>query len=318
MGTTGDDFSQESAHRRQIALMAQLGKIAASIRTIDDLFSWLASTMIERFDVQVIQFWVNQTYRTGQVSTELRRMARQDLTLPQQIVTNTYVAEVAGHIMNSKNSFMLQRMESLFHQHQATLLGRYGLRYCCGYFLSSNALLVPTNDQLSPEKLPTPLAALALLFLRQPLPLEVQRTIEYTFKQAIQFGEVRGLLLPPTSVPRIPPTPVLRTPGGYQLEPFPQKPPIILNELVPHRKEDASLMSTSNPLTSVNPIADKQARRLYAAINGHRNVEELRRTARLSQAEVYKALQVLVVERRIEVYDARGQLIDGSLLLDNH
>src|SRR5438270_10619604 len=99
MGTTGDDFSQVSAHRRQIALMAQLGKIAASIRTIDDLFSWLASTMIERFDVQIIQFWVHQAYRTGQVSTELRTMARQDLTLPQQIVTNTYVAEVAGHLI---------------------------------------------------------------------------------------------------------------------------------------------------------------------------------------------------------------------------
>jgi hypothetical protein len=318
MGTTGDDFSQVSAHRRQIALMAQLGKIAASIRTIDDLFSWLASTMIERFDVQIIQFWVHQAYRTGQVSTELRTMARQDLTLPQQIVTNTYVAEVAGHLINSRNSLMLQKMESLFHQHQATLLGRYGLHYCCGYLLSRNALLVPANDELFSEKLSTPLAAVALLFLRQPLLLEVQRTIEDTLKQAMQFGEARGLLLPPTSVPRIPPTPVLRTSGGYQPEPFPQNPLLALNELIPHRKEDASLMSTSNPLTSVNPIADKQARRLYAAINGHRSMEELGRIAHLTPAEAYKALQVLLVERRIEVYDVRGQPINGSQLLDNH
>ena len=77
-------------------------------------------------------------------------------------------------------------------------------------------------------------------------------------------------------------------------------------------------MSTSNPLTSVSPIADKQARRLYTAINGHRSVEELRRIAHLTLAEVYKALQVLLVERRIEVYDGKGQPIDGSLLLDDH
>jgi hypothetical protein len=184
--------------------------------------------------------------------------------------------------------------------------------------LSSNALLVPANDQLSSEKLPTPLAAVALLLLRQPLPLEVQRTIEYTLKQAIQFGEAHALLLPPPSVPRIPPTPVLRTPGEYQVEPFPQKAPLILDELVPRRKEDASLMSTSNPLNSVRPIADKQARRLYATINGHRSMEELGRIAHLTPAEVYKALQVLVVEQRIEIYNVTGQLIDGSLLLDKH
>src|SRR5947209_8224191 len=126
MGSTGDDFFQVSANRRQIALMAQLGKVAASIRTIDDLFFWLASTVVERFDVQVMQFWANQHYRTGQVSTELRTMVRQDLTLPQQMVTNAYVAEIAGHIMTSRNTLMPQRMESIFHRHQATLFGRYG------------------------------------------------------------------------------------------------------------------------------------------------------------------------------------------------
>jgi hypothetical protein len=318
MGTNSDDFSQVSAHRRQIALMAQLGKIAASIRTIDDLFFWLASAVVERFDVQVMQFWANQPYRTGQISTELRTMVRQDLTLPQQVVANTYVVEIAEHIMNSRNTLMLQSIGSIFHQHQAALLGRYGLRYCCGYFLSSNALLMPANDSLSAEKLPTPLVAVALLILRQPLLPEVQRTIEYTLKQAMQFGEARALLLPPTTVPRIPFTPVLRTPDGYQLEPFPQKVPLVLDELVPRRKEDASLMSTSNPLTSVSPIADKHARRLYAAINGHRSMEELGRIAHLTPAEVYKALQMLVVEHRIEIYDVRGQPIDGSLLLDNH
>jgi hypothetical protein len=298
--------------------MAQLGKDAASIRTIDELFFWLASAVVERFDVQVMQCWVNQLYHTGQVSTELRSMARHDPTLPQQIVANTHVAEVAGHIINAGNTLLLQRLESIFRQHQATLLARYGLRYCCGYFLSSNALLVPADDHLSSEKLVTPLTAVALLFLRQPLPAEVQRTIENILKQAIQFGEARGLLLPPTSVPRIPPPPVLRTPEGHQFEAIPQKPPLILDELVLRRKEDASLMSTSNPLTSVSPIADKQARRLYAAINGHRSMGELRQAAHLTPAETYKALQVLLVERRIEVYNVRGQLIDGSLLLDNH
>jgi hypothetical protein len=318
MGATGEDFSQVSANRRQMALLAQLGKVAASIRTIDDLFFWLASTVVERFDVQVMQLWANQQYRTGQVSTGLRTMVLQDRTLPQQMMTNRYVEAVASYIVNSRNTLTPQRTESIFQQHQATLLKRYGLYYCCGYFLSSNALLVPANDHLSTEKLPTPLVAAALLILRQPLSFEMQKTIEYTLKQAIQFSESRALLLPSSPVPGIPLTPVSRTLGGYQLEPLRQQPPIVLDELVLRRKEDASLMSTSNPLTSISPIADKQARRLYTAINGHRSVEELRRITHLTPAEAYKALQVLLVEHRIEVYDVRGQLIDGSLLLDNH
>jgi hypothetical protein len=291
-----------------MALIAQLVKTAPSIRTIDDLFFWLASTMVERFDVQVVQFWANQLYHTGQIFTELRAMICQDSSLPQQTVTNMYVAEVVRGIINARDAPMLQKMEQVFHQYQAILLGRYGLHYCCSYFLSSDALLPPPDDHLSPERIPTPLTVVALLFLRQPLVFEVQKTIEYTLKQAVQFAESRALLLPPT--------PVSHMPGGYRLEPLQQRSSIVLDNLIPRRKEDAGLMSTSNPLTSISPIADKQARRLYAAIDGHRNMEQLRQIVHLTQGEIYKALQTLLREHRVEVFDTRGQPIASSQLFD--
>jgi hypothetical protein len=225
------------------------------------------------------------------------------------MITGTYVAEMAGRMMNASNNSVLQRVEDIFHPHQATLLKRYGLYYCCSYLLSSNGLLPPANDRLLPEKIPTPLRAVALLFLRQPLPPQMLEPIEHVLRQAIQFGEARALLLPPTPMPRMP--------DGPQSKLFQQRHTVPMDQLVPRRKEDAGLMSTSNPLTSISPIADKQARRLYAAIDGHRNMEELQRLARLTPAEVYKALRMLVAEHRIEVYDSRGQPVDSSLILDS-
>jgi hypothetical protein len=211
-------------------------------------------------------------------------------------------------MMNASSNSAFQRVEDIFHHHQATLLKRYGLYYCCSYLLSSNALLPPANDRLLPERIPTPLRAVALLFLRQPLPPQMLEPIEQVLRQAIQFGEARTLLLPPTSV--------LRMQGGPQSEPFQQRHTMTMGQLIPRRKEDVGLMSTSNPLTSVSPITDKQARRLYIAIDGRRSVEELQHITRLTPAETYKALQMLLAEGRIEVYNSHGQLIESSRLLD--
>ena len=76
-----------------------------------------------------------------------------------------------------------------------------------------------------------------------------------------------------------------------------------LNKLIPHRNEDANLMSSSNPLSKSVVIPDKQARRLYAAIDGQKNVEELCMVTNLDVKQAPKVLQLLLDQHLIHLYE---------------
>jgi DNA-binding response OmpR family regulator len=83
-------------------------------------------------------------------------------------------------------------------------------------------------------------------------------------------------------------------------------------KLVPHRKENPHLLTTANPLAGSVAIRDKHARRLHAAIDGKKNVEELTRVTHLQTNEMFAALRVLIVEQRIQLYTSKGDLADIS------
>jgi hypothetical protein len=302
----GDNFYQSAASGRQMALIAQLVKIASSIDSIDTLFNWLAHAIISRYNVHVVQFWVAQAYRTGHISTELRTIVCQDTSLPKQLIANSSVAEKAEQLLNGQGDFEVSPVGSAFRHHQAVLFSRYGLHYCSAHTLHRNSFLPPPNDSFSSEKVPTHLSVAVLLFLHQTRSSEWLADVNYVLKQAIQFGETRGLLLPPT-----------RAPSAYELNASSQQPSFALTLLVPHRKEDANLLSRSNPLTDANPIRDKQARRLYAAVDGHKSVMELCNATRLTLEEAYKALQILLSEQRIRLFGPQGEPVDPSQILSD-
>ena len=81
-----------------------------------------------------------------------------------------------------------------------------------------------------------------------------------------------------------------------------EEPSLTLNKLIPHRSEDANLMSSSNPLSRSVVISDKQARRLYAAIDGQKNVEELCVVIHLDVKQAPKVLQLLLDQQLIHLY----------------
>ena len=81
-----------------------------------------------------------------------------------------------------------------------------------------------------------------------------------------------------------------------------EEPSLTLNKLIPHRSEDANLMSSSNPLSRSVVISDKQARRLYAAIDGQKNVEELCMVIHLDVKQAPKVLQLLLDQQLIHLY----------------
>jgi hypothetical protein len=126
--------------------------------------------------------------------------------------------------------------------------------------------------------------------------------------QGVAIAEKRGLLLPPTTTTneRYTPTP----------QPISQQESPLLTELVPRRKDEGDFMLSNNPFTSSTAvIKDKSARRLYTAIDGQMNVSALCESTGMSMKDAYAALQVLLSQRRIEMHEANGGLVDASPFL---
>ena len=90
----------------------------------------------------------------------------------------------------------------------------------------------------------------------------------------------------------------------------PQDPSPALLKLVPHRTLGHDAMQTSNPLARVPPIRDKQARRLFAEIDGKKSVNTLAASTGLDTDEVIRALRVLLNAKSISLYDEAGQVVE--------
>jgi hypothetical protein len=288
-------------------ITARLFQAAANMRQIDELFLWLANVSVQNLDVQVAQFWGLQTNRTGEVFTQLRALVFQDNSLPQHVVTNNHVVTLAGNVLNQRRGFMMQKVSNLFSPFQADLLARYGLNYCSCYFLSSALLLPPAYDPSSQgQLLPMPLALAVLLFLRQVPSQTTISALGLVLEQAIQAAGTYGLLQPPAATGNH----SLR--NGYAQ----QEPRSALPELIPHRYEDDKLLKSSNPFAGSGAITDKQARRLYNAVDGHRAVKEICEVTGMDAKEARRALKILMAQHRIQFYTPGGQLVDDSALQD--
>ncbi len=85
-----------------------------------------------------------------------------------------------------------------------------------------------------------------------------------------------------------------------------------LELLIPRRKQDADLMLSSNPFANKAVIADKKARRLHGAIDGHTNIVGLCAATGMSIKEVHIALQSLLIQQYIEIYEPGGRLVKNS------
>lgn len=305
-GANGD-ISRPGVNRWPLVITAQLFQAAANMQLVDELFLWLANVSVQNLDIQVVQFWGLQTKRTGQVFTQLRALAFQDNSLPQHVITNSQVVTAAGNILNQRRGFMIQKVGGLFPSFQADLLARYGLYYCSCFFLSSGLLLPPAyNPSFHAEDLPTPLALAALLFLRQ-IPLQNTLSgLNLVLEQAIQVAGNYGLLLPSGSAS------THSLSNGYPQ----QEIRLVLTELIPHRLEDDNLLKSSNPFASSDIITDKQARRLYNAIDGHRAVKEICEMTGMDLKAAQRALKFLQAHDRIQLHTPGGQPVDGSELLD--
>jgi hypothetical protein len=223
-----DQISHLFPHRgnQKLVIHSQMLQVSLHMQHIDELFAWLASVFVHRFSIQVVQFWTSQISSRGQASVALETTVCQDVSFPQRVVNNTYVAEVAAYLINLRQGVSLQDVDRLFSLHQANLLKRYGLYYWITSFVSSQALLPPASDAFSA----TPLATIALFFLKDPPSPDLIPDTSSILEQAVTIAEKRQFLLPPSALQvRLPPS---------------------LVKLVPQRLQDTGAMRSRSPFTS--------------------------------------------------------------------
>lgn len=282
------------------SLILRLWRIISEVHDTDELFYRFTALLSEQYSAQVVQLW---TYQGAYPDTpvQLRTIISQDASLPGTIFTNTTppIAALVKHNSKSGNNLPLQPVERTFSSYIATLLRRYGCNYCTlavgkeAICLASEEIPYSANfpgDFSSP-----PVQVTLLLFLRE-IPQKSLTEIDLLLQQTLALAEKRHLVRrqQQTDLPSSQPRP-LRT---------------SLAQLIPLRTIDAG----SNPLTLSIAIADKHARSLYAAINNRRNIAELATATRLTMADIYNALCLLLEQKRIHIYDPQTQarLIDIS------
>jgi hypothetical protein len=298
-----DNDAQIGAGRRQLGITAQLYRAASSMRHIDEVFTWLAHAVVQVFDVQAVQWWAIQSGRAN--AAQLRSMICQDSSLPHYILTNDQMIATVEYLQNAQTSFFYQEVNRLFTPYQATLLTRYRLNYCACYFIRNPALLLPAPAAALGKEPPLPLAVSALLFMARPLSQESLSGMDLIFEQVIPIATKRGLLVPARGL------------ASASASSARQASQLDITQLIPRRHEDAALLKSSNPLAGGVRIGDRQARRLYGAIDGQKNFGELCTGLNLDWKEGYRALQRLLAEKRIQLYMPDGQAVDSSSISES-
>ena len=77
-------------------------------------------------------------------------------------------------------------------------------------------------------------------------------------------------------------------------------------------------MLSDNPFKGPNIIADKQARRLYNAIDGRADIIGISEATGMNSKEMYAALQTLLEQRRVGLREPGGREVDASPYFERH
>src|SRR5207249_1195326 len=95
--------SPESTRGYQLTIVTQLLQAIATMQHPDEMLRWLASVIVQRFDVAILQFWTCESRRPDYPSAQLRAIAHQDPSLPAQVVVNEKVAMTVEHVARGQH-----------------------------------------------------------------------------------------------------------------------------------------------------------------------------------------------------------------------
>src|SRR6266704_464771 len=274
-------FAPQSTRGYRLTIFTQLKQAIEAMHQPEELFQWLASVIMQRFDVSIVQLWSFENRLPGQSSTQLLAMASQNPAQP---------------------------LEQVFSNYVASLLKRYGLSHCAYCVIDRNAYSLPNGNVYSRQSASAGFICTALLFLKYNIDQDLISTISVLLEQALVIAENRHLFLPVVANSDFLP---------LAQEVITQEVPPALPELVPRRKQDGGLMLSSNPFANPVAISDKQALRFYEAIDSHKTVAELCRSIGMNLTEAQLSLQTLLRLQQIEMYTLGGWPVDSTLLFNN-
>lgn len=172
------------------AILEQMLQAAQGMQYIDELFLWVTSTFIHKFDVQVAQIWSCQN--RSAMPSELRALACKNASLPYTSIINQQIIALAAFHLRAQQNLTLQPLHRLLPPDYAKFLSQYQLNYCCGFFMSDNTLLPRPTMQPATQDRPVTIALLPLLFFQTQssyLPI-----ISYILEQILPIARNCGLL----------------------------------------------------------------------------------------------------------------------------
>lgn len=304
MDRSDDILSQRNTRGDRLIIFRQLQQAIEAMHRPEEVLQWLASLIVQRFDVAIVQFWTCASRLQGQPSAQLRAMAGQSSFQPAYLAGDK-VAITIEQIARGQHTSPAQPVEQVFPLYLASLLQRYGLSYCAYCSVDRNVRFVSGEDTL-PQDTSMGLIFVALLLFQRYPDHSLISTVGAVLEQALVLAERHGLLLPVSSGPLLAPQ-----------DAFSQEPLSVLSHLVPRRKQVAGLMLSSNPFAKSITISDKQALRLYEAIDGQLTVGQVCRRIGMTLDEAHIALQVLLGLQCIELFTQEGEPVDADILFKN-
>lgn len=94
MERPGDTFSSQNTSGYRLMIFRQLQQAVEAMQRPEEMFQWLASLLVQRFDVSIAQFWTCEGRWSNQPSALLRTMASQDSSLPPYMFGDKVAATV--------------------------------------------------------------------------------------------------------------------------------------------------------------------------------------------------------------------------------
>jgi len=316
--SSGNDPIQWERNDQPQVVLAQLSQATSTMHHIDEVFLWLVHTIVSRFDVQVAQVWTTQATTAGQTSSQLRSVMCKDHSLPQNLVVNTYIADLVGHILDEQRDAQLKSVDVISSPHHSMLLKRHGLYYFTGAFVCGDVLVPPPREStsMSMQKIPTPLAMVLLLFFRHMPHQYLLPAVGSILTQALPIASSCGFLLsaPVHGYPTSPHTEPISHTQSSRMEPVPPTPSSRSDpsKLIARRVEDPM----SNPISAAMALPEVQMRHVYKVINDRRSVAQLSRLINLEQRDVLLILQKLVAMQRVQMYEPTGRRVEDVRFLE--
>ncbi|HZU65984.1 MAG TPA: hypothetical protein VFA09_01795 [Ktedonobacteraceae bacterium] len=300
MARADDTFFPQNIRGYRLTILTQLRQVIDNMHAPEQMFQWLGSVVTQSFDVSIAQFWTCENSRSARSPAQLRAMDYRDPSQPVHIIGEK-VAPTVEQIARGAGAPFAQPVEQVFPQYLASLLKRYGLHFCICCFSSRNMYARP-GQQFLPSGPPAQMVIVALLFMTHYPQRELVSTMSIILEQAIAVAEGRGLFSTVTGNAG-------NVTAGQEQSSSGTLP--ALAELIPHKKQDARLMLSSNPFASPVVISDRLARRFYDAIDSRKSVTEICTDASMTMQEAYKALQILLSLQYIELYTPQGVRVEG-------